>query len=76
MFGTAILINPQYGGERPINVTYGIGVHEHDQEGRVITAEFKKYVLVSVYVPSSGFDTLKRLDYRKEWDYEFFKYVK
>ena len=58
-----------------MNVTYGIGIEEHDKEGRVITLEFKDYYLIHVYTPNSG-QVLQRLDYRvKKWDKEFFKYV-
>jgi exodeoxyribonuclease-3 len=52
-------------------VTYDLGIKKHDGEGRVTTAEFKEFILVSTYVPNSGQD-LKRLDYRvKEWDRDF-----
>ena len=61
---------------RPVKVTYGIGIKKHDQEGRVICAEFKNYFLVNVYVPNSKRD-LSRLSYRqKEWDVEFLNYLK
>jgi len=60
-----------------LNVTYDIGVHKHDMEGRVVTAEFENFVLVVTYVPNAGVDGLKRLDYRvKEWDRDFQKYIK
>ena len=56
---------------KPISVTYDLGMPKHDGEGRVITAEFKEFVLVSTYVPNSG-DGLKRLKYRvDEWDKDF-----
>ena len=59
----------------PISVKYGIGVHKHDQEGRVLTLEFEKFFLISCYTPNSG-EFLQRLDYRtKEWDVDFFKYI-
>lgn len=61
--------------EKPLNVTYDIGVKEHDQEGRVITAEFANFYLVTVYVPNSGGDLL-RLDYRQKWDEVFLGYLK
>jgi exodeoxyribonuclease-3 len=67
--GTAILSK-----EEPLNVTYDIGVEEHDQEGRVITAEYLTFFVVTVYVPNSG-DGLKRLDYRETWDEAFREYV-
>ena len=60
---------------RPIQVTYGIQIEEHDQEGRVLTAEFPNFYLVSTYVVNSG-EGLKRLDYRtKKWDRDFFNYI-
>ena len=51
----------------PLNVTYGMGVDEHDHEGRLITAEFEDFYLVNAYVPNSQ-DGLKRLDYRMRWE--------
>ncbi|MEX2484701.1 MAG: exodeoxyribonuclease III [Brumimicrobium sp.] len=68
--GTAILSK-----DRPLNVEYDMGVEEHDQEGRVIAAEFDKYIVVTVYVPNSGSE-LKRLDYRTTWDQSFLNYLK
>ncbi|XP_062339582.1 DNA-(apurinic or apyrimidinic site) endonuclease [Osmerus eperlanus] len=58
----------------PINVTYGIGKEEHDKEGRVITAEFPTFFLVTAYVPNSS-RGLVRLDYRKTWDVDFRAYL-
>lgn len=66
--GTAILSKKE-----PLNVSYDIGVSEHDQEGRVIKAQFDNFNLINVYVPNSG-QELKRLDYRKEWDQEFLEF--
>ncbi|MCD9014502.1 exodeoxyribonuclease III [Parachryseolinea silvisoli] len=63
--GTAILSK-----EEPMQVTYDLGLEEHDQEGRVITAEFATYFVVTVYTPNSG-EGLARLDYRERWDKEF-----
>lgn len=61
---------------KPLSVKNGIGIAKHDGEGRVITAEFKNFFLVNVYVPNSKRD-LSRLDYRqKEWDVDFLKYLK
>ena len=61
---------------KPIQVLFGIQIAKHDQEGRVLTAEFNSFYLVCVYVPNSG-EGLKRLDYRiKEWDKDFTKYLK
>ncbi len=60
---------------KPLKVTYGIDIDEHDQEGRVVTAEFPNFYIVSVYVVNSG-EGLRRLDYRtKEWDVAFFNYL-
>lgn len=61
--------------EDPLNVTYDIGIEEHDQEGRVVTAEYPQFFLVTVYTPNSG-DGLRRLDYRCDgWDVAFREYV-
>lgn len=54
----------------PISVSYGLGIEEHDHEGRVITLEFEHFFLVTVYTPNSQ-DELKRLDYRMTWDDAF-----
>lgn len=59
----------------PLNVTYGIGIEEHDQEGRVITLEFDKFFLVDVYTPNSQRE-LTRLEYRMKWEDDFRKYLK
>lgn len=68
--GTAILTKV-----KPLSVTYDLGISKHDGEGRVITAEFKEFILVATYVPNSG-DGLKRLKYRvNEWDQDFQKYL-
>lgn len=61
--------------QEPLAVTYGIGVEEHDHEGRVITAEFEDYYVVTVYVPNSQRE-LARLDYRMEWEEAFLAYIK
>jgi len=68
--GTSILSKSQ-----PLNVDYDLGLDEHDQEGRVISAEYQDFFLVNVYTPNSG-EGLKRLGYRQEWDKEFLKYIK
>lgn len=60
---------------KPLSVTYGIGIEEHDQEGRVITAEFEKFYLVSVYTPNAKRD-LSRLAYRQVWEDDFLAYIK
>lgn len=68
--GTAILTR-----KKPVDVVQDMGMEEHDQEGRVITAEYEHFYVTTVYTPNSG-DGLKRLDYRQKWDQEFFNYVK
>lgn len=68
--GTAILTR-----HNPLSVTNDMGIEEHDQEGRVIAAEFADYFLVTVYTPNSGSE-LKRLDYRQGWDRDFLAYLK
>lgn len=68
--GTAI-----YTKHQPLSVAYGIGVEEHDHEGRVITLEMEQFYLVTVYVPNSQ-DGLKRLDYRMTWEDDFLAYLK
>ncbi|MFZ9955910.1 MAG: exodeoxyribonuclease III [Flavobacteriales bacterium] len=60
---------------KPIAVTNDMGIAEHDKEGRVIAAEFEKFFVVTVYVPNSKSE-LERLDYRKQWDADFLKYLK
>ncbi len=67
--GTALFVK-----EEPLKVTYGIGIEQHDQEGRVITAEYPDYYLITVYVPNSG-EELARLDYRMSWEDAFLNYV-
>ncbi|MGL4993857.1 MAG: exodeoxyribonuclease III [Bacteroidales bacterium] len=57
------------------SISFGIGVQEHDNEGRVITAEYPNFYLVNVYVPNSGSELL-RLEYRQEWDKAFFDFLK
>ena len=58
----------------PLSVHYGIGIDEHDHEGRVITLEMNDFYLVCVYVPNSQ-EELRRLDYRMRWDDDFRAYV-
>lgn len=67
--GTAV-----FSKEEPLNVTYGIGIDEHDHEGRVITLEFEKFFFIDVYVPNSQ-QELKRLDYRMKWEDDFKDYL-
>ena len=68
--GTALFTKKE-----PIKVTLGIGVEEHDHEGRVITAEFEEFFVVTVYTPNSQRE-LTRLDYRMKWEADFLAYVK
>ena len=68
--GTAIFTRHQ-----PLNVTYGLGIDEHDHEGRVITLEMEDFYLVTVYTPNSQ-DGLARLDYRMKWEDDFLAYLK
>lgn len=67
--GTAIFTR-----RKPLNVTYGIGIDEHDHEGRVITMEMDDFYLVTVYTPNSQ-DELRRLDYRMRWEDDFQAYL-
>ena len=67
--GTAI-----FSRHRPLNVTYGIGIDEHDHEGRVVTLEMEDFFLVCVYTPNSQ-DGLRRLDYRMRWEDDFRAYL-
>jgi len=67
--GTAIFTK-----EEPIKVTYGIGIEEHDKEGRVITLEFDDYYMITVYTPNSQRE-LARLDYRMKWEEDFCGYL-
>ena len=67
--GTAVFTK-----HHPVNVTYSIGIDEHDNEGRVITIEMEKFFLVNVYVPNAQ-DGLKRLDYRMQWEDDFRAYL-
>ena len=68
--GTAV-----FAKHKPLNVTYGIDVEEHDREGRVITLEMDNFFLVTVYTPNSQ-DGLKRLEYRMRWEDDFRTYLK
>ena len=61
--------------QEPLSVSYGIGMEEHDQEGRVITAEFPEYYVVTVYTPNSQ-NELVRLPYRMQWEEDFLAYLK
>lgn len=67
--GTAIFTK-----KKPMNVTYGIGIEEHDKEGRVITLEFENFFMVNCYTPNAKRE-LERLDYRMVWEDEFRKYL-
>ena len=68
--GTAIFTK-----HKPLSVSYGIGIDEHDHEGRVITLEMEDFFLVTVYTPNSQ-DRLRRLDYRMKWEDDFQAYIK
>lgn len=68
--GTAIFTK-----EKPLNVTYGLGIEEHDKEGRVITLEFENFYMITVYTPNSK-NELARLDYRMVWEDAFKEYLK
>ena len=68
--GTAI-----FSKVKPLSVTYGLGIEEHDHEGRVITLELESYYLITVYTPNSQ-EELRRLDYRMKWDDDFRAYLK
>ena len=68
--GTAVFTK-----KKPLNMTYGIGIEEHDQEGRVITLEFEEFYFVTVYTPNSQSE-LARLDYRMTWEDDFLAYLK
>ena len=68
--GTAV-----FSKKEPLSVSYGLGIEEHDQEGRGITLEFPDFYMVTVYTPNSQ-DGLARLDYRMTWEEEFLKYLK
>lgn len=61
--------------EKPISVTYGLGIDEHDKEGRIITLEYDKFYLVNCYTPNSKRE-LERLDYRMIWEDEIREYLK
>lgn len=68
--GTAIFTR-----RHPLSVTYGLGIDLHDHEGRIITAEYEHFYLVTAYVPNSQ-DELRRLDYRQQWDKDLRAYLK
>ena len=68
--GTAIFTK-----QEPISVSYGLGIEEHDQEGRVITLEFEDFYFITVYPPNSQSE-LARLDYRMKWEEDFLTYLK
>lgn len=68
--GTAVFCR-----QEPLSVKYGMGIDEHDHEGRVITLEFEDFFFVTVYTPNSQ-DELKRLDYRMKWEDDFLTYLK
>lgn len=61
--------------DKPVSVRYGMGIEKHDSEGRIITAEFEDFYVVTCYTPNSQ-NELKRLDYRMEWEDDFKEYLK
>ena len=67
--GTAVFTKRE-----PLSVTYGMGIEEHDKEGRLITLEFEDFYFITVYVPNSQ-DGLKRLEYRMKWEADFLGYI-
>ncbi len=67
--GTAVFTK-----KKPLSVSYGIGIEEHDHEGRVITLEFEDFYFITVYVPNSQRE-LTRLDYRQKWEEDFRSYI-
>ena len=68
--GTAVFTK-----EEPLDVTYGLGIEEHDKEGRLICLEYENYYFITVYVPNSQ-NELQRLDYRMRWEDDFLSYIK
>lgn len=64
-----------YSKIKPLRVQYGMGIPEHDQEGRMITLEFENFYLITMYVPNSKRELL-RLDYRMKWEDDFYNYLK
>ena len=70
MLRKRIFWNSYFTKEKPISVHYGIGIEEHDKEGRVITLEFEKFYMITVYTPNSQ-EKLARLDYRMKWEEDF-----
>ncbi|MEY4331252.1 MAG: exodeoxyribonuclease [Bacteroidota bacterium] len=78
---TSSAVRPGYSGTavltktKPLSVTFGLGIEEHDQEGRSIVAEFENFILINCYVPNSGSE-LARLDYREKWDADLLIYLK
>lgn len=78
---TSSAVRPGYSGTavltktKPLSVTYGLGIEEHDQEGRSIIAEYEDFILINCYVPNSGSE-LARLDYREKWDADLLDFLK
>jgi exodeoxyribonuclease-3 len=78
---TSSAVRPGYSGTavltktKPLSVTFGLGLEEHDQEGRSIIAEYEDFILVNCYVPNSGSE-LARLDYREKWDADLLDFLK
>jgi len=78
---TSSAVRPGYSGTavltktKPISVSFGLGIEDHDQEGRSIVAEYENFYLVNCYVPNSGSE-LARLDYREKWDADLLVFLK
>lgn len=78
---TSSAVRPGYSGTavltktKPLSVTFGLGIEEHDQEGRSIIAEYEDFILINCYVPNSGSE-LARLDYREKWDADLLDFLK
>ena len=78
---TSSAVRPGYSGTavltktKPLSVTFGLGIEEHDQEGRSVIAEYENFILVNCYVPNSGSE-LARLDYREKWDADLLDFLK
>ena len=68
--GTAIFTK-----QKPLSIQYGMGIEAHDDEGRIISAEYKDFILINVYTPNSGVQNLARLPYRQKWDKDFLKFL-
>jgi len=68
--GTAIFTK-----QKPLSIQFGMGIDEHDKEGRIICAEYENFILINSYTPNSGTDGLARLSYRQKWDNDFLQFI-